>query len=105
MPRARSELACSEGVAGAQAALLAADREPAHPLLGGAVGPRVGVHATGGALLDPVVADGAGSVERLLDVLLVELLDQHLAAGVLRLGGVLGPHAGVAVGLQLEAHS
>ena len=33
--------------------------EPLHPLLGGAVGPLLGVHPAGRALLDPVVADRA----------------------------------------------
>ncbi len=55
-------------------------------------------------LLDPVVADRLGGRDGLLDVLPGELEEQRLATGVLGLGGGARPHAGVAVGLELEAY-
>ena len=58
-----SELVGREGVAGLEGAVLVAGGEPAHPLLGGAVRPLLGVDAAAGLLLDPVVADGLGRVD------------------------------------------
>ena len=60
--------------------------------------PALGVDAARGLLLDPVVADRGRGVETVGDVGVGELLDE---AG---LHGVGGPDAGVAVGLELEAH-
>ena len=70
--------------------------EPALPLLGRAVGEGLGVDLAVHLLLDPVVADGGGGVEPVLDVLLGEILDE---AGV---DGATCPHAGQAVGLELD---
>ena len=53
-----------------------------------------GIDPTLRLLLDPVVADRRGRVDRLLDLArVVELV---------AVGGIAGPHAGEAVGLQLE---
>ena len=60
--------------------------------------PRLGRHAPLGALLDPVVADGGRGVERLVDVLPRELLDEA------RVDRAADPEARVAVGLELDAH-
>ncbi len=63
------------------------------------MGPALGVDPLARLLLDPVVADGLGRVDGLVDVALVEVGEDAVA--VTR---VPGPHAGVAVGLELEAH-
>ncbi len=76
--------------------------EPPHPLLGGAVRPLLGVDVAAALLLDPVVADRLGGVERLGDVALVDRLEDLDALGVGGAGRAAGPHAGVAVGLELE---
>ena len=60
--------------------------------------PGVRVDVALALLLDPIVTDGAGCVERLGDVLVGQLRDE---AGRDR---VAGPHAGEAVGLQLRLH-
>ena len=60
------------------------------------MGERVGVDPAARLLLDPVVAHRSGRVDRLVDLVGVV----ELAAGV----GVVGPHPGQAVGLQLEPH-
>jgi hypothetical protein len=60
------------------------------------VGEAVGHRVALGLLLQRVVADRRGGAQRLLHVAGLED-----AAGRV---GVLGPHAGQAVGLQLEAH-
>ena len=57
------------------------------------MGPGLGIYASGGLLLDPVVAHRGGGVERLVDVARFE--------EVALLGGVR-PDAGEAVGLELE---
>ena len=85
-----------EGVAAPGPRPLDAAHEPALPLLGRPVRPRLGCHSPLGPLLDPVVADGRGGVERVGHVLAGDVLDE---AGVER---VADPEAGVAVGLQLE---
>ena len=61
--------ALGEGVAGLRVAAVVAGAEPLLPLGGGAVGEGVRVDAAAGLLLDRVVADGAGGVQALLDVL------------------------------------
>ena len=63
-----SECSAGEGVAGLEGALAVAGEEPLHPRLRRAVGPRLRVDVAAGGLLDPVVADGRGRVDRLLDV-------------------------------------
>ena len=65
---------------------------------GGSVRPRLPVDLAGRGLLDAVVADGRGGVEPVGDVGIGQLLDQR------RLDRMGGPHARVAVGLELEAH-
>ena len=94
----------SEGVALGEVAGAVADLEPPLALGGGAVGPGLGVDPALEVLLDAVVADGGGGVEAVGDVLLGDALDQGVAAvGAGLGGGVVGPQAGVAVGLELEA--
>src|SRR5215216_6024144 len=80
-----------EGVAGLELAGLHAGLEPAHALGGGAMGEALRDHVAAGALLEGVVADGAGVAQGFLDVALL----QELAGAV----GVVGPDAGQAVGL------
>ena len=60
--------------------------------------PRLGVTLPLRPLLDPVVADGRGRVERIGHVLAGDVLDE---TGVER---VPDPQAGVTVGLQFDAH-
>src|SRR5215217_5787235 len=78
---------------------LVAATEPAHALLGAAMGKGVGDHATLGAALDGVVADGAGGAEAALQI---TLLQRDLA--VRDRARVGRPDTGVAVGLQLDPH-
>src|SRR5690606_2502265 len=85
----------SAGVALLDPAGLGAGAEPADPLLRAAVGERLGHDDALGALHDVVVADGGGGLHGLLDVAGLE--------PALRLLGVVGPDAGEAVGLELEA--
>ena len=73
-------------------------REPALALLRRPVGPRLAVDGSGGRPLDPVVADRGRRVEPVGDVGRGDLGDQRGVDGVRR------PHAGVAVGLQLQPH-
>src|SRR5829696_9332924 len=92
--RARTlDLVGREGVAGARLSGGAAGVEPARPLLGASVGEGVRVHAATGARLEAIVADGLGSGDGFVDVALLE---------VARLVDGVGPHARVAVGLELE---
>ncbi len=58
------------------------------------MGEGVGDDGPGGLALDPVVADGAGRVERLLEIARLEDVARPL--------GVVGPDPGEAVGLELE---
>ena len=60
--------------------------------------PRLRRHAPLRALLDPVVAHGGRGVERLVDVLAREVLDEP------RVERAADPEARVAVGLELDAH-
>ena len=90
-----SELAGAEGIAAAGVAGLEAAVEPANALIGGAVAEGIGAHAAGRVALEGVVTDRGGGGQGLLDVALLE--DLALARGV-------GPHTGVAVGLEFEAH-
>src|SRR5947209_18280739 len=61
----------------------------------GAVSKGVDVDATGRLLLDAIVADRRGRVERFLEVALLQAV-AHLAG--------MRPHTGVAISLQLEPH-
>ena len=67
------------------------------------MGPGVGVHPAARRLLDPVVADGRGGVERVGDLLARHGLEERLAVLVLDRRRGAHPGAGVAVGLHLEA--
>src|SRR4051812_24222474 len=58
----------AERGAGGQVAGLHAGLEPLHALGGGAVGEGLGRDAPLGRLLDTIVTDGGGGVERLLDL-------------------------------------
>src|SRR5438045_8290363 len=77
---------------------LIARAEPLLTLRGRAVCPLFRLHTTLRLLLDPIVAHGRGGVERL----------PNLGVGgrlqVPRVGGVPRPHAGEAVGLELDTH-
>src|SRR5215211_4393515 len=84
-----------EGVAVVGLAALEASAEPATALLRRAVRPPLRIDLALRGLLDAVVADGGGRVERLVDVLLRDALEQ---AG---LHGVRLPDPCVAVGLEL----
>ena len=68
------------------------------------MGPGLRGHTPLELLLDAVVAYRRRGVEPVDDVGVGEVDDQRTAGGTLRFGrGVVRPHAGVAVGLQLEA--
>src|SRR4029453_14099515 len=87
------------GVAGAVAGL-----EPLLALGRGAVGEAVRVHLALEPLLEGVVADGGGGVQAVGDVLLGDALDQGVAPVRAGLGGgVVGPQAGAAARLELQA--
>src|SRR5690348_7773944 len=93
--RRESEVRRVEGVAGPRVAAVVAGREPAHPLLGRAVGEAVGIDPALGLLLDVVVADRLRGIVRRLDVARGERLQE---AGR---GRVVRPDPGVAIGLEL----
>src|SRR4051812_14947283 len=78
------------GPSGVEAAL-----EPPHPLRGSAVGERFRHDAALRLLLQAIVADGRGGVERLFQVARLQLL--HRA-------GVVAPDPGIAIGLKLHAN-
>src|SRR6476620_5960854 len=86
-----------EGVAPRGVAALIAGREPLLALLRRAVRPRVGVHLALRRLLDAVVTDRSGCVERVRDLGVGDLLE--ITGGCC----VVGPDAGEAVGLELGA--
>src|SRR5581483_4991373 len=88
-----------ESVAGVWVAGLVAGREPVLALLGGAVRPLLGPHAALELLLEAVVADGGRGVERVGDVRVGRRREVASFCCVAR------PDAGVAVGLQLDAHA
>src|SRR5687767_7135382 len=96
--RARRLDRAGERVADRWAALFVASREPASPLLRGAMGPALRVYLALRLLLDPVVTDCARRVQRFVDVGLRQLFDQATSDGVRR------PSARVAIRLQLRAH-
>ena len=87
-----------------EGALAEAGLEPLLPLRGRAVGPglRVDLARVFCWIRSSPTASAASIAS--VDVLVGEVEDQRLAVGVLGGRGVLGPHAGVAVGLQLEAY-
>src|SRR5690606_32956604 len=84
-----------EGVAIADLAAAVAGQEPAPALLRRAVIEAVGNDIALGALLQRIVADLEGGIERFVDI---AFLEQALLLGVVR------PDAGIAVCLQLDAH-
>src|SRR5688572_23302887 len=81
------------GVAVVGVAAAVTGREPLGALLSGTVSPRLGVGPSGGRLLDPIVADGLGGADRLLDV-----------AGLQVRSRGPRPYPGQAVRLQFLAH-
>src|SRR6185369_7332065 len=85
-----------ERVAVGDVAAAIAGFEPVLALFRRAVGEAVGHHAAGRLLLQGIVADRAGGFQRLVDV---AGFDQPAF-----LIGVVGPHAGEAVGLQFHPH-
>src|SRR5207248_11544865 len=85
----------TERVALVRVAGLVAGREPALTLLRRAMRPGLGVRCSLDRLLDPVIPDRRGGIERTRDIGLADLGPE---AGV---HGMRGPHSGVAVGLQL----
>src|SRR5262245_57387017 len=84
------------GPAGVGIAALDPLVEPLHALLRGAVGERLGLDVALGLALQPVVADGGGRAQPLLHVSGLE--------EVLVLVGVVRPHPGQAVRLELQPH-
>src|SRR5215467_11334214 len=90
------ELGGRKGVAAVDRALLEAGVEPAHALLGRAVGEAVRNHGAARLTLQAVVADRRGGLERSLDVSRIEERFLLLLP--------IGPHAGKAIGLQLDLH-
>ena len=91
-----SERVRRERVASRRVAAAVAHGEPPLTLAGGSVGPRLAVDLPTHPLLDPVVADRGSGIETPGDVVIRQLRDE---AG---LEGMSSPHAGVAVGLELE---
>ena len=87
-----------EGVAVRRRLLLEAGREPFLALLRRPVCPGLLVHLALGLLLDAIVADDPRGVERLVDLLPRDGLEE---AGVYR---VATPHAGEAICLEFRAH-
>src|SRR5689334_5724509 len=100
--RPRSNDGASDGgverVALARRSRLVADREPVLPLGGRPMGPALGIDLALRLGLDPVVADRRGRVQRFADLLLRRRFEETGR------GGVVGPDAGVAVGLELGPH-
>src|SRR3954451_8823849 len=79
LPRRSAEVVGAERVAPVRVAAGVAGAEPALPLLGGAVGEAVLVHrAAAQVLLDEVIADPPGGVQRPGDVVLGDVGDQRL---------------------------
>src|SRR3984957_3636549 len=83
-------------IAARNLAAVEASQEPALALFRRAVGEGVGHDVALHLFLQPVVADRGGGLQRLVDV-------ARLKEVVLLLGAVR-PHAGEAVGLQLDSH-
>src|SRR5215472_15995433 len=86
----------TKSVAGGNRAACEACREPVLALLGAAVGEGVRYHIALHLFLQTIIADRRGRLERLFDVAGIEELVFLLSA--------IGPHAGEANGLQLDAH-
>src|SRR4030095_2268417 len=93
-----------EGAARAWVSGAVAGLEPLLALGRGAVGEAVRVDLALEPFLEGVVADGGGGVEAVGDVLVGDALDQGVTAvGAGLGGGVVGPQAGGAVGLEVQA--
>src|SRR5262245_291685 len=88
------ELCAPEGVAARHRTALEPGIEPAHALLGGTVGERVGNDVALRLPLQPVVADRRGGLERGFDVAGLDELPALLRA--------VGPDAGETIRLQLD---
>ena len=69
-------------------------------IAGRPVGPGLGRDRPRGLQLDPVIADRQRRIHGAIEVVPGDLLDRRLRVG----GGIGEPGAGVAVGLQFEAH-
>src|SRR3989304_8284315 len=89
---------CAEGIAGCGITGIEPDAEPLLALLGRTWGPGFGVPLPLGSLLNPIVSHGRCGVECLADLVLSDGLEE---AGP---HGVVGPNAGVTIGLELGAH-
>src|SRR5690606_35335526 len=92
-----------ERVAGAQPVLVAV-REPALPLLTGAVREALGVHEAG-QLLDVVVADRVRVVHGIRQLCIRIRLEIALPVLISEIDGIAQPGTRIAVGLQLGAHT
>src|SRR5580700_4417355 len=92
----RSERTRRQRIAARNLAAVEAGLEPALALFRGAVGEGVGHDVALHLLLQPVVADRGCGLQRLIDIARIE--------EVAFLLGAIGPNAGEAVGLQLDAH-
>src|SRR5450756_335919 len=90
------ELCRRERIAGRQLALRETGGEPALALLRRAVGKRVRHDAALSALLQRIVADRTGGLQRRIDVAGIEELFALL--------GMVCPYAGVAIRLQFDSH-
>src|SRR4051794_29880786 len=102
-PERSAQVVRSERVAGPRVAGRVARREPLATLGAAAVRERLLVDLpVAEVLLDPVVADVPGHLERVVDVGLVDAGDEWRLALRAGLRRVLGPDAGVAVGLQFQ---
>src|SRR5829696_2438801 len=100
-----AEVVGGEGVALVRVTALVAGQEPLLPLLRRAVRERVLVDpAVAEVRLDEVVTDPRGGVQGPVDVVLGDLGDERLPRRVRHRRRVVGPGAGVAVGLQLQPH-
>src|SRR5215210_547124 len=103
--RVSTEVVGPEGVAPGRLTRLVAGAEPLPPLLRGAVAEGVLVdRSVAQVALDEVVADAPRCVERTGDVVVVDLGDERIAGLVGHRLGMVGPGAGIAVGLQLQPH-
>jgi len=83
-----------ERIAGIDVARTQPSLEPAHPLIGGAVGEGIRHYITLGAALKAVIADLCCGIERLLDIALFENVPAVI--------GPLRPYPGIAVGLEFH---
>src|SRR6056297_968928 len=91
-----SERRGAERVAACRVAVVETPAEPAHALLGGAVGEGIGYDFASGASLQRVVADRRGGCKGFFYIARFQ--------PVMAILGVMRPDAGKAVGLEFLAH-